>query len=352
MVANGDPVFVIRRTTTAIIYLLAAVADSFLLLWASHQSLNEPSRIEIALCVLAVVMFALAAGLVSRRPRVAHICAVAGVAGLPWLYTTTLHGNIYVNLWILFNVPDKERRFYDSLAIENLVIFAAGLIVIAIATGILRLLPGRWGQRTWPAFAASLCFLAVWYSQSVMPYRIPGALDYSRWPMLQILHVQKRRLQFHETCVKIWGYRGTPESVSIAWNDRRLFAYRFQEWSGHLEVPKALGERIVFFIQSSPQLKSNPEPVKPLRSWNDEGWYVTGEEIRFQAYTKENRSIPTQEMVDLFNDIAKLPPKQVASEDRKDVCLGLCYDPVSELGALYANHRCRYEETSRDYVCR
>lgn len=351
MVAN-DPVFMTRKNTTAIIYLLGALANSFLLLWSSHQSLNEPSRIEVALSVLAALMFALAAGLVSRRPRVSHICAVAGVAGLPWLYTTTLHGNIYSNLWILFNIPDQERRFYDGLAIEKLVIVASALIVFAIAIGMLRLLPGRLGQSTWPAVIASFCFLALWYSQSVMPYRIPGALDYSRWPMLQILHVQKRGLQFHETCVRVWGYRGTPESVTIAWNDRRLFTYSFREWFGHLQVPEAIGERIASFMQSAPQPKPNPDPVKPLRSWNDEGWYISGEKIRFQAYTKGNGSVPPQEMVDLFNDVAKLPRTQVTSEDRKDVCLGFCYDPVSALGALYANHRCTYEETSREYVCR
>ena len=66
----------------------------------------------------------------------AHICAVAGVVGLPWLYATTLHGNIYTNRWILFNVPDEERRFYESLAMDKLGIVAAGLIVFAIAIGL------------------------------------------------------------------------------------------------------------------------------------------------------------------------------------------------------------------------
>ena len=131
---------------TRIVYLFAAVADSFLLLWSSNHPLNEPSRIEVALCVLAVALFASAGGLVSRRPRVAHICAVAGAMGLPWLYTTTLRGNAYTNLWILFNVPDEERRFYGSLAMEKLAIAAAGLIVFAIAIGILRLLRGVGGS--------------------------------------------------------------------------------------------------------------------------------------------------------------------------------------------------------------
>lgn len=342
-----------RKTTTAIVYLLAAVADSFLLLWSSHQPLNEPSRIEIAFCVLAVTLFALAAGLVSRRPRVAHICAVAGVVGLPWLYTTTLHGNIYTNLWILFNVPDEQHRFHESLAMEKLGIVAAGLIVFAIAIGILRLLPGRWGQRTWPAVAASFCFLTVWYSQSVMPYRIPGAVDYARWPMLQILHVQKHGLQFHETCIKVWGYRGMPQSPSVVvWNDRRLFEYRFQHRSADVIIPQSVAERVASIIRSSKTSKLNREAIRPLRGWDDEGWYVIGEELTLQGYTKQNRSTPPQEVVDFFEDVEKLPRTQVTSEDSKDVCLGFCYDPLSALGALYANHRCGYDETKHDYVCR
>jgi len=342
-----------RKTAITIVYLFAAVADFFLLLWSSHHPLNEPSRIEIALCVLAVALFALAAGLVSRRPRVAHICAVGGGVGLPWLYTTTLHGNVYTNLWILFNVPDEERRFYGSLAMEKLAIVAAGLIVFAIAIGILGLLPGRWGQRTWPAVATSFCFLAVWYSQSVMPYRIPGALDYSGSPMLQILHVQKHGLQFKETCIKVWGFRGVPQSPSVlTWNKRRLFQYRFQQTSADVTIPQSVVERVASLVESSKIVKSNREAIQPLRGWADEGWYVEGEKLTFRAYTLENQSTPPQDVVDFFEAIEKLPRGQVTSEDRKDVCLGFCYDPLSALGAPYANHRCGYEEASGDYVCR
>jgi hypothetical protein len=339
---------------TRIVYLFAAVADSFLLLWSSNHPLNEPSsRIEIALCMLAVALFAFAAGLVSRRPRVAHICAVAGAMGLPWLHTTTLRGNVYTNLWILFNVPDEERRFYGSPAMEKLAIAAAGLIVFAIAIGILRLLPARWGQRTWPAVAASFCFLAVWYSQSVMPYRIPGALDYSGSPMLQILHVQKHGLQFHETCIKVWGFRGLPQSSSVVvWNERRLFQYRFQQTSADVNIPQSVVERVTSLIESSKTVTSNRDAIRPLRGWDDEGWYVEGEKLAFQAYTKENQSTPPQDVGEFFQNVEKLPRRQVTTEDRKDVCLGFCYDPLSSLGALYANHRCGYEEASGDYVCR
>ena len=212
-----------RATTTAIFYLLAALADLFLLIWASRPPMNEPSNTESAFCFVAAVLFMLAASLASRRKHLAHLCAVAGAVALPWLYTTTLHGNIYANLWIIFNVPDRDLRMYNSQAGVKSAILGVALIVFAIAIGVLRLLPRHWvlrkmplRERTWPAVAATFCFLAIWFSQSVMPYRIPGALDYSSWPMLQILHIQKHGLQFHETCVKVWGRRGVPESVSVS----------------------------------------------------------------------------------------------------------------------------------------
>ena len=348
-----------RKTPTAFIYLLGAAGTSWLLV--SGLTLIRSSKLEAVLCFFAVVLFVLAAALISRRPHFAPICAVAGVVALPWIYTSTLQGNIYGNYWIVFNVPDRELPAYNGLIPTELTIISAALFVLAVTTGALRLLPDRWllrrkllCERTWPAVAASFCFLAVWFSQSVMPYRIPGALDYSSWPILQILHVQKHGLQFHETCIRVWGHRGLPDSVSFSSNDRRLLQYRFQQRFANAEVSKSVGERVAALIQSSKTMKSNRELIKPLRRWNDEGWYVAGEEVQLQAYTKENHGVPPQEVIDLFHDLERIPRTHETSEGRKDVCLGFCYDPLSGLGALYANHRCRWEDSNGDarVVCR
>jgi len=346
-----------RKTLTAFIYLLAAAGTSWLIV--SGQTLNQPSKFEAALCFLGAVLFALAAGLVLRRPHFAHICAIAGVATLPWIYTSILQGNIYVNCWIIFNVPDRELRAYNGLIPTELTIISVALIVLAVTTGALRLLPHGWllrgkpiCERTWLAMAAGFCSIAVWYSQSVMPYRIPGALDYSSWPILQILHIQKHGLQYHETCIQVWRHRGVLESVSFSSNDRRLLQYRFQQSFAIADVSKSQAERIASLIQSSKTVKSDREPIKPLRGWNDEGWYVGSEKLELQAFTQENQVSPPQEVVELFHDLEEAPRTQKTRENRKDVCLGFCYDPLSGLGALYANHRCRYDAITGDYVCR
>ena len=75
-----------------------------------------------------------------------------------------------------------------------------------------------------------------------------------------------------------------------------------------------------------------------------------GENINLRAYT--DGTMPPPEIVQLFQDLEKLPQHQGPVSDQKDVCLGFCYDALSGMGRLYANHRCGYDATRRDYVCR
>jgi len=308
------------------------------------------------LCFLAPVLFAFAAGAIRFRPALAHSLALTTFVGTPWIYWKTLKDTPLGNIWTMFNLPDRELRIYDNLHLAEFTILSLALVVLAIATAALRLLPKRWTfrgallcERTWPALTITLIFMVVWFSQSVMPYRIPGALDGS-WPILQILHVEKRGLQFHETCVRVRGYRGDPFSISVSWNDRRLFHYRFQE--NYADLPKTSAGLARPVIQSLKEQDGPSETVKPLRAWNAEGWYVMGERLGLGIYTSENRATPPREILDLFTQLASLPRAPQTHSDVKDVCLGFCYDPLSGLGLLYANHRCRYDASRRDYICR
>ncbi len=311
------------------------------------------------LCFMVPLFFAFAAGAVSYRPTIAHCSALAGFVSAPWVYWTTLQDTPLGNIWTQFNVPDRELLMYNMLAFAKLTILSVGLMVAAIAIAAVRLLPTRWKirglpfcERTWPAFVVALIFVVLWFSQSVMPYRISGAIDYAGWPILQILHVEKRGLQFHETCISVWGYPNHPESVSFSGNDRRLLQYRFQQKQAWGELPKPLKDRVGSIIQSSQVPTRNWDAIQPLRTWNVDGWYFTGEGIGLTVYTTDKGAIPPQEIVDLFHDLERLPHLRESESDRKDVCLGFCYDPLSGLGSLYANHRCHYDATLRRYVCR
>jgi hypothetical protein len=307
------------------------------------------------LCFSAPVLFAFAAGAVSYRPELAHSTAFAGLVALPWFYWS-LRDRGLGNVWLMFNLSGREIGMYPPLYAE-LTIFAITLITLAIVTAGLRLIPSRWQfrklslcERTWPASAISLLVLAIWFSQSVMPYRIPGAVDYSDWPILQILHVEKHGLQFHETCVSVWGRLRHPLSVSFSGNDRRLLQYRFRQKHASGELPDSFLERVRGMVQSSDRAKEKWDEIKPLRSWNVDGWYFRTEGVGLKAYTTDQGARPPQEIVDLFRDLEKIPRSRETQSELKDVCLGFCYDPISGLGWLYANHRCR--NNGHGVVCR
>ena len=51
-------------------------------------------------------------------------------------------------------------------------------------------------------------------------------------------------------------------------------------------------------------------------------------------------SPPLRAIVDLFNDLEKLPQSNQSQTEHRDVCLGFCFGPLCEMGYLYANHRC------------
>jgi hypothetical protein len=305
---------------------------------------------------LTPILFAFAAGLLSYRPTLAHVAALAGIMSGPWIYWNLMKDSALGNIWLVFNLPDSGLKYYPTLYPRAVILFV-GLIAFAVATAGLRLLPSRWlvrrsplRDRTWPAIAASLAILGIWFSQSVMPYRLPGAVDYFDWPILQILHIEKHGLQFHEACVTIWGRRGLPTSVSFSGNDRRLFRYRFNERYASGQLPEPLVERVRAIIPSADQGRRGWDKVGPIRSWNADDWYFITTGSGLKAYTKVNGSTPPQEIVALFDDLEKLPQSAQTESDSKDVCLGFCYDPLSELGFLFANHRC--SNAGSGTVCR
>ena len=309
------------------------------------------------LCLTASLLLAFAAGAVRYRPAIAHAAALTVLTAAPWVYWTAIKDTPLGNVWTSFNFPDPDRmmgRGYSLLA--TLIVFSVALIALAVATAAIRLTPAGWKilgkplrDRTWLSFLLAFAFVAVWFSQSVMPYRIAGAVDYSSWPLLRILHVQKQGLQFHETSVGIWGYR-MPDEVSFSANDRRLFQFRFREKGSRTGLPATLQQRANAVLDSLRATRGNSKTVRPVSAWNADEWYLIGENIDLHSYTAG--ATPPPEIVAFFHDLENLPRLPESTSDRKDICLGFCYDPLSGLGYLYANHRCRYDDTQRDFVCR
>ena len=303
--------------------------------------------IYFLLAFFSPLLFAFAAGAALSRPMVGHIAALSGILAVPFLYDA-LRDNGLGNVWLVFNQPDDKYAFYPPFVVPAIACVAC--IALAGFTGALRVLGARWRLRnapisetTWPAVVFSFAVLAIWFGQSVLPYRIPGAMDYSQWPILQILHVEKHGLQFHETRVAIDGYERNhsyfPRSVVFSGNDRRLLHFQFEERSASSELSEPLIRRIQTSIGAFGQPRQEWPPVGPVRDWDADNWYVVAQG-GLKIYSTRRGSSPPAEVVALFNDLQKIPHSLQGKSNRRDVCLGFCYDPLSEMGYLYANHRC------------
>jgi hypothetical protein len=312
------------------------------------------------LAFISPIAFAFAAGALAYRPRIALVGALTGLLAAPWLYESVIRDSGLGNVWLFFNVPAKDAygmypMFWVWLSISTVVLLA---LSVTITTA--RLLPSDWTirgipicERIWPSVVITLIIIAFWFSRSVMPYRLPGAVDYSDYPGFQILHVEKRGFQFHETCVSVgegeMRYRGAEARFSVTTDDRRLLAYRFTETgtSGNLTSP--VYDRIQAMIPAvgSPRVRS--DVIKPVRDWNADNWYLHLQG-GVKIYGTSNGSRPPQEIVDLFHDLQALPHSGRSNSELRDVCFGFCYDPLSAMGYLFANHRCL--NNGHGLVCR
>jgi hypothetical protein len=320
----------------------------------------EQSVFRAACCFLAFlasILFALAAGILPRRPSLAHFLALAGLIAAPWAYWSRIQGNIYINEWIMLNMPD-DNPFSHHLhlaLIASLTIVSVALVVIAISTAVLRLVPSPWKlhglplrDRTWPAFAACFVFLAVWFAQSVMPYRLPGAITPGVGATLQILHVEKHGLQLHETSIGI----SRDGRIYVSDIQRRLLQFRFKKTGSFGLVPPSLMAEIRTILNSDEYQDVHPQQITPIRSWNADNWYLRIEHSSETVYTSETSPAPP-EIVKLFSELESLPRSPTTSTTFQDICLGFCYDARSSLGDLYANQRCYYEPNGGSHViCR
>jgi hypothetical protein len=346
------------RTIVGAIYLGAALVTAagvaWLFLKTSYSLGGDPlgrHLVDIALLVSPLI-FLFACILMFLRSRLAYWAGlVAGLMALPWFAWSELDVFSWMNSWITLNGASPEDKVYIELA--KLKILAVAVIVVAIVCSVLRLLPASWmlrrvplRGRTWPAFATSFLVLAIWFSFSVTPYRIPLIVD-AVSPEFRILHVEKLGMQYHETEISV--YRDGKFWVTR--NDRRLFQYQFDSRSSQGLVSQAAHDHTLAFAQSPELLKLHTGPAKALRSWHAEGWYVVTKNGRVLTFTSQYGTSPPKEDTDVFYEIEKLPVSQESHWAMRDVCLGFCYDPLAGLGFRYTNSHCSTQTDGTTY-CR
>ena len=298
--------------------------------------------------LVGALTFAGGSAFLFYRPRFGYTLGLmSGLVTLPWIVLTEAALYPWSNSWIALNLAPQdfpaERGFATLTTFSGLKILSTGLIVVVVVMCSLRLLPPKLAlrevplrQRTWPAFAICFIVLAVWFARSVMPYRIPGLLTRGVGSEFQILHVEKRGLHFHETRIDA----GRNGHFGVWRSDRRLFQFRFENEVAEGNMPQTTYEHAKAFLKSPQLLTSRTQPAKALRSWNAEGWYVVTHDSRTLAFTTEYRSVPPEEIPDIFHEIEALPAGTVKSWPVHDICLGFCYDPLAALGFVYSNERC------------
>lgn len=335
------------------IFVLAVSASLLPPQWES-----PPWGWDDVLCSLSLPLLAFAAGSLRYRCALAHSTALlAAAAFVPRLYMAefTPQGRMISNAWIAFN--GSNLLLADERLSAVITILAVALLVFAAAVAVCRLLPQRWmlrespvSDRTWPAIVVMALFIGVWFRLSVLPYRIPGEIYYMELPIIQILHIEKHGLQFHETCVSVYQVQ---KMVRITRDDRRLLNYRFQEVGAETyDAPATLMQR-VNELAHSPTLPRSLHDARSVLvwSWNADYWYAYVERKDFVSYysTEKGDTPPPPGIVPLFHDLQALQPRLGPEEELRDVCLGFCYDPCAAMGWRMSADR--YTEIPGHFVC-
>jgi hypothetical protein len=295
------------------------------------------------MAVTGSLIFLCACVLVFFQPTVAYLLgALAGGVAVPWFVLT--ESSFSPSAWAYLNGPD-DFGGATARPVAELKILSVALIAVAVTCSIFRLLPTRLllrisplSHRTWPALAVAVLVLAVWLQHSARPWMLPTIVD-AVFPELQILHVEKRGLQFHETSASFF----RNGRFWVTHNDRRLLQYRFQSRSTGGVMPPSLTDRANVLAHSTTLRNLRTASPIALRSWNAEGWYVAlgNWDSPLLAFTSDFGTTRPQEIRDLLEQIEKLTATQrQGSFVVEDVCLGFCYDPVAGLGFWYSNQRC------------
>jgi len=321
----------------------------------SFLSGDVADKIVVTCCSIAFNMAALRA----RRARQSGllIAAASALAAAIVLIRTELSFFPWVNSWTALNVPEQMYRWLsDVVMFAEIRIAAVGLIVVAFVISLFRLTPSQWTfrktpvcERVWPAFFAAFVVLVIWFHHSVVPYRVAGIVDRDVSPDLVILHVEKHGLKFRETATDLLLRSG---NFFMRTTERRLFEYKFisSKALGASGIPASIDSRALSLLQFPPNTKSDWSCAGPIRSWDEDAWYVlTSTGLR--CFKRSQNSLPPVQIIETLSQLSIQPVRPYESWEVRDICLGFCYDPIAGLGSVYANQRCSTYPTGKA-ICR
>jgi len=328
------------KVITATIYLASATACE-MLLGPLHVNLldgfhNLSDATSILAGVVAPLVFLIASVRVFFDLRFGYLGGlIAALLAWPWFYQWEFSNYRFLNSWVVFNLPDYF--LHGGFLWLELKILAIVLLVLATLCSLIRLAPARWivGQvpvrkRTWPVFAIGLLIVAAWYSSAVIPYRIPAFDLHSNPPNVNIIHLERNGIHFHETQIAV--FRDGRFFITRA--KRRLFQYRIAGVVSSGVVPEEAFLRMnrvfgspEFAALSRPCSFSRARP-NPPRILKFDWWYIFVERPRCRlASTADSSKIP-EDLLKWLDDPQSFPTLSVERRTvGKDICFGFCFDP-------------------------
>ena len=347
---GGSPEIGPKLAASAILAATALSIACSLLASPSGLSARPDEYWPGVAALIAVFLFLIACIVGFYKSHLSHHLGIfAGLIALPWFVLTELSFPRAMNSWVALNGSDDLPGQAELSTFATLRIASVLLIAIAVSCSFLRMLPTRllWRRlplcrRTWLAFVVGVLVMAPWFIHSVTPYRTPSVED-GIGSELCIIHVEKRGLSFHEDEVSVF----KDGRVSALRDERRLFQYRFQVSPSLGVISETLHERARALARLPGMTSSMKTSSRSLRSWNAEGWYVIVENSQPVGFLSEHQTAPPREVIDLFEELRRIPLIEERPHVFRDICLGFCYSPVAKRIPVDEGRTAR-EENQRD----
>jgi hypothetical protein len=285
------------------------------------SALTVPAAYASALCFFCAGM------LVFWAPRLGYCLGFAGGLIIAISLARSESALTPATTWMYLTAGLNAREVPVFLILR---VLAVALAATAMCCSAIRMFPARVCIRgralrplTWPAVAVGIAISIIWAVRDATPYFIP-VCRMGVSADVTLLHVRKSGLHIQQTGIYVFRDQKFYSVVT----EHQLFHFRvkmqdargrfpYQQWAGLTRPPAA-------WTPHSATVRSL------LLSWNEERWYVRLNHSRLFMFTGP---LP-HEIAEFLQQFQRLPVDGRSSWTGRDICLGLRYDPLAELGAL------------------
>ncbi len=280
-----------------------------------------------AAAVASALAFFCAGILIVWKPRPGYCVGLAGGLILSVSLARSESQLAPATTWMLLTAGLNIGYAPPSLILK---VLALALAATALCCSAIRMLPSGLQvrrrvlcRRTWPAVAVGIAISILWAVRDATPYFIP-VCRMGLSPDVTVLHVRKTGLHIQQTGIYLFRNQKFYSIVT----EHHLFHSRvkvqdacgtfpYEQWASFTRPPEA-------WTPHSATVRSL------LLSWNEERWYVRLNHSRLFMFAGP---FP-QEIAEFLQQFQWLPVAWRSSQTARDICLGLRYDPLAELGAL------------------